>query len=317
MIARWLQLLALMVPFALGAGYASAQSAASDVPVEKKSTDLFASPTGVAESPMTVGSSPTAVGGYRSIDQPSPAGGVRAGPFTISPVVSAAAGHDDNVALRNTNIISSPFYSLAPGVTVALPGPTQRYSASYFGNYGRYTSSSKDNYDDHAVGLDANNEWSTRLRTLLRYDFVRGHDARGATASATAADAPDRWYTNDLRGTAVYGASGAQGNIGVDAGWGNRHYLDNTNITGAKDYEHKDLGGTFYYRVAPATQALFQVQGSWFDYDTNTSLDSTESRYYVGVKWDATAKTQGMAKIGYMQEGFFRFCPAGFLRPEL
>ncbi len=304
MIHHQIKPLILIAFFALGSEFAIAQSTTSDVPDTTKKSDFFASPTGVEAAPVIFGASPTAVGGYHSIDQPNPAGGVRAGPFTISPVVSAAAGHDDNVGLRSTNKNSSAFYNLAPGVIVALPGPAQRYSASYFGNYGRYTSSSKDNYDDHAVGLDANNEWSTRLRTLLRYDFNRGHDPRGATASATAADAPDRWDTNALNGTAVYGAKGAQGNIEVDAGWGNRRYLTNRDITAAKDYQHKDLGGTFYYRVAPATQALFQVRGSRIDYDTNTSLNSTESRYLVGVRWDATAKTQGTAKVGYMKKKF-------------
>jgi len=295
---RRLTLLALMAPFAWASGYAVAQSTTPDTPAATMSTAPASPSTAVGSSPATE------VGGYRPTTQPSPEGGIRFGAFTISPAVSAVYGRDDNVTLRSTNKISSAFIGLSPGVTVVLPGPTQRYSARYAGNYGRYESSSRDNYDDHAVGLDANNEWSTRLRTLLRYDFFRGHDPRGATATATAADAPDRWDTNALRGTVAYGAKGAKGIIEVDAGLGTKRYLTNRDVTQAKDYDQQDLAGTFYYRVGAATQALVQIRGSDIGYKTNTALDSTEMRYYGGLKWDATAKTQGMVKFGYMTKKF-------------
>lgn len=310
-----LQLLVLIASFAWVSEFAVAQSTTPDsttpdTPAVKMSTDP-SSPS------VAVGSSPaTEVGGYRPTMQPNPEGSFRAGAFTITPAVSAAAGRDDNVALRSTNKISSPFYSLSPGVTVALPGPTQRYSARYYGNYGRYSSSAKDNYEDHAAGLDANNEWSTRLRTMLRYDYFRGHDPRGATASATAADAPDRWDTNALRGTVAYGAKGAQGIIEVDAGLGSKRYLTNRDVTQARDYDQQDLAGTFYYRVGAATQALVQIRGSDIGYKTNTSLDSTEMRYYGGLKWDATAKTQGTVKVGYMKKSFSNSSRPDFSAPS-
>ncbi len=293
-----LKLLTLIAPFAWVSGYAVAQSAAPDAPAPKISQELSSPSAPVGASPTTE------VGGYRPTTQPNPEGGIRFGAFTVSPAVSAVYGRDDNVALRSTNKISSMFFGLSPSVIVTLPGPTQRYSARYNGNYGRFTTSSKDNYEDHALGLDANNEWSTRFRTMLRYDFFRGHDPRGATADATAADAPNRWDTNALRGSVAYGAKGAQGIIEVDAGVGSKRYLTNRGVTAARDYEQKDLGGVFYYRVAPKTQALVQIKGSDIGYRTNTALDSTEMRYLGGLKWEATAKTQGTAKFGYMTKKF-------------
>lgn len=298
MIHHRLKLLAMIVPFAFGAEVVEAQTDMPEAPAIKMGTDLFSSPTAVGSSPATE------VGGYRPTGRPNPEGGIKFGAFTISPAVSTVYGRDDNVALRSTNKISSSFFGLSPSVTVALPGPAQRYSARYSGNYGRFLTSSKDNYDDHAFGLDANNEWSTRLRTQAHYDFFRGHDPRGATAAATAADAPDRWDTNALRGTLAYGAPGAQGMIEVDAGIGDRRYLTNRDVNAARDYDRKDLGGTFYYRVGPKTQALAQVQGSGFSYKTNNSLDSTEMRYLGGLRWEATAKTQGTVKLGYMTKSF-------------
>lgn len=299
---RRLTLLALIAPFALANEFAVAQSAAPDTPAATLSPDLSVSPT--------------AVGGYRPMTQPNPEGSFKAGPFTITPAVSAAVGHDDNVTLRTTNKISSTLYSLNPGVTVALPGPTQRYSARYAGNYGRFSSSSKDNYEDHAAGLDANNGWSTRLRTLLRYDFFRGHDTRGATGSATATDAPDRWDSHSVRGKLAYGAIGAQGIIEVDAGFSSKNYVNNRELTATREFDQQDLAGTFFYRVAPATQALVQIRGSRLDHKTNFALDSTELRYFGGLKWEATAKTQGTVKVGYIRKDFTNSSRPTFSSPS-
>lgn len=248
-------------------------------------------------------SSPAAIGGYRPIEQIDEPGAIKAEPFTIRAKVNAAIGHDDNVALSKTNKISSAFYGLSPVVGIGLEGATQRYTAIYRGNYGNYSSSPIDDYKDHNVTLNAANEWSARLRSLVRYDYFHAHDARGATSSAVTA--PDRWDLNALRGSLSYGAAGAQGRIEVDFGVGDKRYITNRVVTAARDYEQIDVGGTFYYRVGPATQALVQIRRSDIDYKLDTTpLDSNEMRYLVGLKWDATAKTQGTAKVGYMRKNF-------------
>jgi hypothetical protein len=227
---------------------------------------------------------------------------VRVGPLTVTPVVSAAAGHDNNVNLRQSNKISSALYTLSPGVTATTRYGLHNYYARYLGNYGRYSSSSVDDYEDHAIGAGANSDWSGRLRTQLRYDFLRGHDPRGSTA--TAIGAPERWHTNALRGALGYGARGAQGNIEVDTGIMAKHYETNRVVTAARDHKIADIAGAFFYRMRPSIYSFVQVRAARVDYDTNTSLDSTEMRYYGGVRWDATAKTQGSVKAGYMTKNF-------------
>lgn len=246
--------------------------------------------------------SPTALG-YRPMTQLDPAS-IKIEPFTITPTLSTVLGHDDNVGLRSTNKNSSAFFGLSPAVAVAVRGsPTDLYTAGYRGNYGRYADSSKDNYDDHFLDLNASNDWSTRMRSLVRYDYAYMHDPRGTTASAV--NAPDRWDLNALRGSLAYGAKSAPGQIEVDAGIGRKHYITNRDITALKDYDQANLAGAFFYRIAPATQALAQVRTSRFDYQQDAAgLDSTEMRYLVGLKWEATAKTQGMVKLGYMTKNF-------------
>jgi len=281
------RLLQLVVP--LLAGCASVASAADSVP------DVPARVETGGPNP------PTAVGGYRPVLQLQPSG-VRLGAFTVTPVVSAAAGHDNNVALRSTNRIASSFYTLSPGLTATLRGGVHRYYARYQGNYGWYSSSSKDDYEDHLAGLGAGSDWTSRLRTQLRYDFFRGHDPRGSTAAAVSA--PDRWDTNVLRGFVAYGARGAQGNIEADLGVGNKRYVTNRAVTAVRDYEHADAGAAFYVRLQPSVYGFVQARAGRFDYTTDTTLDSTEMRYFGGLRWEATAKTQGSVKAGYMTKSF-------------
>jgi hypothetical protein len=60
----------------------------------------------------------------------------------------------------------------------------------------------------------------------------------------------------------------------------------------------------------PKTTLFFELDAANYDYaeDNPTpaveTLDSSETRYYLGVKWEATAQTTGTAKIGQYSKDF-------------
>ena len=247
------------------------------------------------------GSPTLAIASYRPVGDVE-ARGFRVAPFTIRAAAITGIGFDDNVALAPVNRTSSMFLSFAPSVVVGLEGVKQRYYGVYRGNYGRYTSSSIDNFDDHNLGLIAANEWTTRVRSQVSYDFVRGHNPRGYTI--TAVTAPDRWDWHSLRGAVSYGAEGARGRIEGAAGVSGRRYLTNRAVNAARDYNQTDVGGTFSYRLAPKTRALLQVAHSDITHDSDRSLDSSEMRYTTGVTWEALAKTQGTLRAGLVTKDF-------------
>ena len=65
------------------------------------------------------------------------------------------------------------------------------------------------------------------------------------------------------------------------------------------------LGGTFFWRVAPKTELLAGTQFRNIDYQLGSStLDSTERRFFIGAKWEATAKTTGTLKFGRLAKRF-------------
>jgi hypothetical protein len=93
--------------------------------------------------------------------------------------------------------------------------------------------------------------------------------------------------------------------VELNGGYSSRTYQNNRESTAANDHDTGILGGTFLWRVAPKTQLLFQGEWRPIDYDQPTStLDSDETRYYVGARWDATALTSGSAKFGVLKKDF-------------
>ena len=243
-----------------------------------------------------------AIGTYKPMTQLKPAG-IKLEPFEITPWIVAGMGNDDNVGLSDANKLSSRMTVLNPGVSAALRGETQSYVGEYSGNYGRYASSSVDNYNDHTLAFDADNTWTGRLNTHVRLDYLKGHDPRNALRLNTA---PERWHTSSMRGAMHYGADGAQGQFEAEAGYGTKRYDTNTVVTSGFDRDQRTLAGTFYYRLAPATQALVQVRDTHFAYayPFSSAMSSTERRYLLGIKWMATAMTSGAFKIGSMKKTF-------------
>ena len=227
--------------------------------------------------------------------------GFRIEPFTVRAAVQTAVGYDDNVSLSGTNKVGSMFYNVSPSIAVGLEGALQRYYAVYRGNYGVYSSSAQDDYADHNLALSAAHSWTTRLRTLLNYDYTYGHTPRGITTTSTASS--EKWTQQSFRGTANYGAAGAQGGLQGEVGHTSRRYSGSTGAA-ISEYDRFDVAGSFSYRVAPKTRAV--VEAGWADVDhpSDRTLDNREMRYSVGVTWEALARTTGRARVGYTVKEF-------------
>ena len=59
-----------------------------------------------------------------------------------------------------------------------------------------------------------------------------------------------------------------------------------------------------FYKFKPKTSIFVEYEFSDIAFDTYSTSDSTEDRYYAGLKWDVTAKTRGSLKLGYIEKDF-------------
>ena len=236
----------------------------------------------------------------------APAGpaGFPVGPLTVFPGIDLAIGHDDNLFLRPTARTSSNFTIVSPYIRAeARPGP-HKFDLGFRIDDGRYHSSPADSYTDYSLLGNGDVVFSGRAGLKLRAEHRHGHDPRGSTDRGVSAT-PDEYDNTGIDGVFRYGAPGARGRIEIDAGAFARRYTNNRLTTNAADRDTTQLGGTYFWRVMPRTELLAQVGHRKIDYSLDTStLSSTETRYLVGVKWEATAATTGTAKFGQLKKDF-------------
>lgn len=233
--------------------------------------------------------------------EPAP---VQAGGFEVTPSVRLSLGRDSNVGLTNGAQTSTNLTMLEPRLEVALPTHGHVYGAKYDGRMARYSGSRTDNFNDHNFDVFADNVWSSRFRTLVNVDYIKGHDARNALLFRNK----ELFHATGFNVMGHYGAEGAQGQFELSVGQVAKRYdTNNSGATHLYNNNRTDLIGTFFYRVAPATQMFVEARNSKFAYVVplaGRNLDSTEQGYMLGVKWEATAKTTGNLKIGTVKKTF-------------
>lgn len=228
---------------------------------------------------------------------------VKAGVFEVMPWVGVSVGTNNNAGLSNTVKTSSTVTSFKPNVVVGLPTRGQMYAVKYSGNFTQFSSSKVDNFNDQNVEAFADNVWNSRLKSLVSVNYVAGHDSRNAILFRDQ----EIWHATGLNAMAHYGAEGAQGQFELAGGQVAKRYDSNTG--GSTQFFNNDqanLKGTFFYRVAPATQMFVEAGATNYNYLVASAApkDSTEQRYMAGVKWEATAKTTGTIKLGTLKKNF-------------
>ena len=224
--------------------------------------------------------------------------GIKADPLTLYPTASLSYGYNDNVLLT-TNRVSSRSTVLAAGLKAEAVSGKSKYSIGYDATIGRYDSSTVDSFNYHEFKAVADMDVGTRLRVKLGGDYSVKSDARGALPTV-ATQAPNEYRQGGLNGLISYGAPGAQGRIELDGAYSEKRYTSNRFTTAAFDLDTSKAGATFFWRVAPKTELL--ISGGLFrsDYTAPTStLDNTVYNLSAGVKWEATAQTQGTFRVGY------------------
>lgn len=223
----------------------------------------------------------------------------------VYPSATVSLGHNDNLTGVATGKESSSVLTLAPQVVAELKRAGDRYALSYTGNYARHFSSNNDDFAQHLIELVGQQVFTARLRTNWGLSYQVGSDARGSTDTATGVDEPNKWHSTTLRGGLAYGAQGAAGRLQVDGSWMRKRFDNNRLLTVASDVDATTLSSTFFYRVAPKTSALFELRNTWSDYVLSTSdQDNQDRRVYVGLTWDATAKTTGSVRLGRAYKQF-------------
>jgi len=252
-----------------------------------------------------------------AIAQEGKPSGVPWGPVVAYPEIDVTLKSNDNIYSQPATGTrkSANITVIAPKLKIEAKDGPHTYDATYGVEHGSYSGVSSANYTDQKLGANANWVFSGRSGLKLGAEYMLGHDDQGAVPGAATHANPDKYHQTSFNALGGYGAEGAQGRIEVEAGLINKRY-DNfkTDNAGNPDNTKRDrddtkLGATFYWRVMPKTQLLFQAVQTKYDYKPSsfagwTTLDNTERKYNVGVTWEAAAKTTGIFKIGQTKKDF-------------
>ena len=230
--------------------------------------------------------------------------GIKMDPLTLFPTASLSLGHNDNVLMTPVRVASSVSI-LGAGLRGELQSGKSKYSLGYDGTFGRYTSSSADNFNYHEIKALADIDLSTRARLKLGAEHLRKSDPRGSLPTAATAS-PNEYRLNGANGFFSYGAEGAQGRVELEGAYTAKTYENNRTVTQNLDVDTTKAGAAFFWRIAPKTEWLFQGVQTRSDYTAATAItDNTEYKLLTGLKWEATVQTQGTFKIGYVKKDFW------------
>ena len=235
---------------------------------------------------------------------------VPVGNLALTPTVDLTTGYTDNLFDSVSDEKSTWFSTVRPGLNLqgSKGGLTAGVNASL--EHGVYYSSRADDYTDKGVSAYATVEFDSRKKLDLLAEYLKLHDARSDSGSGDAlstdvASKASRYTMKNLGATFTYGTPRSTGQIIVKGDISDKEYDNFRDFTASKDRQTKSVSGTFFYRVAPKTRMLVEGRYKDVDYDlSSVTLDSDTKKLLVGVEWDATAKTSGLAKIGYARKDF-------------
>lgn len=233
---------------------------------------------------------------------------IQVGAVDLIPTLKVDASRTDNMFLDNTNEVSSRLYIISPRLEALIEDGNNVFSLAGEINEADFSATNEDDYTDWR--LDANAHLQMDVRNS--FDFNAGlfstREMRGTGFSQGGflPTAPDEYEDTVLGASYQYGTNDSFGRLVLGVDSYDKTYDNNRLTTRFRDREDDSWVGTFYLNISPRTDILFEYNATDVDYTTDPtvaagvgdSLDSDESYAYVGMTWEATAKTTGTVKIG-------------------
>jgi hypothetical protein len=233
------------------------------------------------------------------------------GPFEFAPVLEAAESYNDNIFQRNSFKKASFLTQFHAGGELALERKLNRYALTYVLQSSQYHNSPQDDYVDHFVGGTSHFEFTRRNRLDINLGYLDSHYQRGVflgrdLLEPTQRDEPDQYrlYSADM--SYRYGRVDAKGNLGLDFSVQEYAFLNNREFTVRLDRTRFVATPGFYFRMAPKTTLLAQVENEVIKYRASeaAAFDYTKQRFLLGGIWHYSVKTQVSARFGYLRQEF-------------
>lgn len=253
--------------------------------------------------------------------------GIVRGPFTLLPELSGTLRHDDNIYQSDDFQKESAVALLGLGLGARYETGTSGWELAYAGEAAAYEYDGDDNYFDHRLGGRGIVQMGIRHRLELSAGLDKLHEDRGSRLTqgfgeqiTTRVPEPDRFDNSHAELRYRFGAPRAKGRLQLDARYSDKEYTNNRDRTRPFDRDSRYVAGTFFWRVFPNSSLLLlgsHAEVSYpVDFSGQSSRDSSTNRVLAGITWEATAKTTGTVKVGYLAKDFDAADRADFDAPS-
>ncbi|MCF2949879.1 outer membrane beta-barrel protein [Paraglaciecola aquimarina] len=221
--------------------------------------------------------------------------------------INSRLTYDDNI-LRTSKAFEQSDTSLVVTPKLELAGilGKQRFAVTYNGEYANYFDNSDVNYADHEFRIGANFDHSNRLTSAFSVLYRDEHQSLSqSNAISNTFTEFSRLSEKQINGQVAYGRQDSFGQLVLKLG---HSELEFDEIEDAfRNYDRDLVSLAFYYRIAPRTRLLTQVEYQDYSYSPGAGfidLDNEYIRYLVGVEWALTNQLDGTIKVGYQDRDY-------------
>lgn len=229
----------------------------------------------------------------------------RLGKVTVSPTLEISGMTTDNVYRQKTRPKSDWQYEANPALVFGVPFGNGKHRLG-LGLHGRILRSVKEgrHFNDAQWGafLDGGLHLLDFEKRGSRWRFVVS-DAfdHGATPPSRRGDHWHSYWGNTA--SAVLGYHFGD-KWSVDVGYSNL-YRGYTHSDDDIDNQREHVGmSRLYYKIGKKTRLFLGYTQSWANRTMNSSMDSTNRTYSMGVQYKTTPKIMSEAEVSYMEKDF-------------
>lgn len=238
--------------------------------------------------------------------EPAP---IKVGAIDFIPTLNVDLSDTDNMFKTAANEVDTRLLLLTPRLQAIVGDGSNSLSVTAEVIDGDFSATSEDDYTDWRIGADARLEMNSRNAFELNGSLFSTREMRGTGFSqgGLLPTDPDSYEDTNLGIKYLYGGSEDFFRFDLSVSNYDKQYDNNRSQTRFRDREDAKLSGTAYFDVSPRTSLLAEYKRTDVNYKTDPnvivgapdSLDSIETYAFVGVSWDATAKTTGSIKVGH------------------
>jgi|GEM_PF-3990993 len=240
------------------------------------------------------------------------AGDFDAAGFTFTPNLKGSVGFDDNITTASGSAtnpeISANVYKLAPSLNAKTEfGDFVGLSIDTAAEKGVYSGQAFNNYYDYSFGTDLGFKISNKQNLVLDYLFARSHDPAGGSSATSPVPAIEKFRTNTGGLTYNLGNKDSVARLELGVNGEGKRYKET--LAQTKDFDAEQVDAAVFVGVAPKTAVFIQAIATEYDFLNVDSLDNDDQKLYLGVQWEATAKTSGKIKVGQQDKEYTKRTP--------